>query len=160
MKLNSVIVLCLIFFAIFLAQAQINTHPIEYCANEQAMQGYLAVPQYLLANSQKHTDEILPAIIIIHDWMGIKEITKNKAQKLAEEGYIAFADDIYGKGIRPANSKEASKLSRSFKDGKSLFRKHFNAAYNKLLTLDNVDPTKIVVMGYCFGGTSALELVN
>lgn len=160
MKLNSIIVLCLTFCATFLAQAGISTQPVEYYANEQAMLGYLAVPQHLVSDSQKHTDEIVPAIIIIHDWMGLKEFTKSKAQELAEKGYIAFAADIYGKDIRPKNSKEASKLSSLYKNNRTLFREHLNAAYKKLLTLDNVDPTKIVVMGYCFGGTGALELAR
>lgn len=160
MKLNSVIVLFLTLCATFLAQAGISTQSVEYYTNQHTMLGYLAVPQHLVSDSQKHTDEIVPAIIIIHDWMGLKDFTKNKAQELAEKGYIAFAADIYGKDIRPKNSKEASKLSSIYDNNRALFKEHLIAAYNKLLTLDNVDPTKIVVMGYCFGGTGALELAR
>src|SRR5207245_2505375 len=95
-----------------------------------------------------------------HDWMGPGKFAKDKAEELAKQGYVAFAVDVYGKGVRPKNTEEAAKAATKFKDDRKLLRERIRAGFDKLASMSEVDAKKIVVMGYCFGGTTALELAR
>lgn len=135
------------------AHAAIKTADVEYTSTDGAlMQGYVVY------DDAKKSPR--PGIIIVHDWMGLGQYDKNKAEQLAKEGYVAFAADIYGKGIRPANADEAGKLATKYKNDRTLLRAHIRAAYDKLESMPQVNPAKMLVMGYCFGGTTALELAR
>src|SRR5262249_25260660 len=68
-----------------------------------------------------------PGILVVHNWMGVTDTTKEKARDLAKLGYVAFAADIYGKGIRPKDAKEASAQATIYKTDRKLFRKRLNA---------------------------------
>jgi dienelactone hydrolase len=84
-----------------------------------------------------------------------------RARMLAELGYVAFAIDIYGKGIRPTDPAERQRISDSFKSGdRALFRQRELAALSHIQNDKRVDPTKVIVIGYCFGGTGALEMAR
>jgi len=134
------------------ASAAIKTEHVEYSADGTVMEGYVAYDDATAAPR--------PGILIVHDWMGPGPFTQAKAEQLAKEGYVAFAVDVYGKGVRPANSDEAGKLAGKYKADRALLRSHMRAAYDALLAMKQVDKSKIVVMGYCFGGTAALELAR
>jgi dienelactone hydrolase len=129
----------------------LKTEPVDYTANGDSMEGYVA-----------YDDAIKPkgAILVVPDWMGLGQFAKDKADKLAKEGYVAFAVDVYGKGVRPKDNKEAAQLATKYKDDRKLLRSHMQAAYDKLTSMNEVDPKKVLVMGYCFGGTAALELAR
>lgn len=101
-----------------------------------------------------------PVVLIVHQWMGLGENEKMRAKMLAEKGYVAFAIDIYGKGIRPTGYPEAGKLATEYKENRKLFRQREIAAYDFIKKDKRVDSKKIVVIGYCFGGTGALELAR
>jgi len=125
----------------------------SYKMGGEEADGYLAVP--------KKASGKMPAVLIIHDWMGPSEFTQKKADEIAELGFVALAADIYGKGKHPKDPKEAAALSGKYKAGdRADLRARVLAAYNELKSVKGVDPNKIVVMGYCFGGTTALELAR
>lgn len=133
----------------FLAQVSIaSTH--TYQIGDQEAEGYLALPKKLKGKA--------PAVLIVHDWMGPSSFTQKKADQIANMGYVAFTADIYGKGIRPKDGKEAGALAGKYKNDRPELRRRVRAAYDVVKTLKEVDPKKIVVIGYCFGGTTALEL--
>lgn len=100
----------------------------------------------------------LPGVLVAHNWMGITDETKSKVDKLAELGYVAFAVDIYGKDVRPKNVEEASALSSGFKKDRVPLRNRMHQGLKVLREQKNVDRKKIAVVGYCFGGTAAIEL--
>jgi dienelactone hydrolase len=102
----------------------------------------------------------VPGFIIVHDWMGLSDENRQEAEILADKGGIALAADIYGKGVRPATADEAGKTAGSFKKNRALLRDRIKAAYDFLLTHKKVDPKKIIVLGYCFGGMTALDLAR
>ncbi|MES2745107.1 MAG: dienelactone hydrolase family protein, partial [Bdellovibrionota bacterium] len=102
----------------------------------------------------------LPAILMIHNWKGITEETKKQAERFADLGYIVFAADIYGKGIRPSAPEDAGKMSGKYKADRKLYRENLNTALNELKKQANVDTGKLAAIGYCFGGTGALELAR
>ncbi len=124
---------------------------VPYQAGKTQLEGYLNAPS---STTKK------PAVLIVHDWMGLGEFSKQKADELSKMGYVAFAVDIYGKNVRPKDQSEAAQFATKFKDDRKLLRERIRAAYDKVASLPNVDPTKIIVMGYCFGGTTALELAR
>jgi len=101
-----------------------------------------------------------PGILIVHDWMGLGKFTKAKAKELAAEGYVAMAVDMYGKGVRPANEEEASIFATKYKNDRALMRSHILSAYDQLASMKQTDKDELLVMGYCFGGTTALELAR
>lgn len=98
--------------------------------------------------------------LIIHQWMGLTENEKMRARLLSENCFNAFAVDMYGASIRPKNKKEASAQSRLYKTNNSLARSRLFAALNEVQKFPNVDAEKIGVMGYCFGGTMALDFAR
>lgn len=134
------------------SQAAIKNQTVQYSVNGDVMEGYLVFDP-----SQKTPR---PAVLIVHDWMGLGKFAKDKADSLAKQGYVAFAADIYGKGIRPKDATEAGQLATQYKEDRKRMRAHVQSAFDKLLTFKEVDPKKTVAMGYCFGGTVALELAR
>jgi dienelactone hydrolase len=86
--------------------------------------------------------------------------TENHCRKLAELGYVAFAADIYGKGVRPQAVPEYIKQATTYKSDRTLFRERARAAYATLIKQPQVDPSKIAAIGYCFGGTAVMELAR
>lgn len=127
-----------------------NTTDIEYTdADGALLQGFLAQPKKI---SSKR-----PAALIIHGWGGLVQFHKDFARKLAGHGYTAFAADIFGKGVRPTDiSNKAGNSSLYLKNG-TLALQRIDAAINFLKQdVLGVEPSQIVIFGYCFGGTMAL----
>jgi dienelactone hydrolase len=139
-------------FAAGSAQAAIQTALVDYKVGGKTMEGYVAY------DDTKRKPR--PGILIVHDWMGLTQFDKDKANQLANEGYVAFAVDVYGKGIRPKNADEAKKLATKYKNNRKLLRERMGAAFDTLTGMKEVNQNKIIVMGYCFGGTAALELAR
>lgn len=129
---------------------------VDYSAGSAKMRGYVSFKE----DGDKSASTKKPGILIVHDWMGLADFQKTKADQLAKDGFVAMAVDIYGIGVRPKNMDEAGKLATKYKSNVPLLRSHIRAAYDKLAAMPNVDPNKIIVMGYCFGGTTALELAR
>jgi len=98
-----------------------------------------------------------PGIVLIHNWMGVTEETEKQAQRFQKLGYNVLAADIYGAGIRPKSPKEAGELAGKYKGDRKLLRDRIKVAIQELKKQKNVDSTNIVVIGYCFGGTAAIE---
>ncbi len=144
-------VLCAAAFA-HSAFAEIKTEVIEYKQGGTALEGFLA---YDDASTKSR-----PGVLLIHDWMGVGDYAKNRAKQLAELGYVAFAADIYGKGVRPADAKEASALAGKFKGDRALYRERLKAGLAQLTGNKLVASGQVVAIGYCFGGTGVLEVAR
>ncbi len=97
-----------------------------------------------------------PGILILPAWMGIDDHAKESATQLAELGYYTFVADIYGVGNKPTNSKEAGQQAGFYKKNISEYQKRIQLALNELVK-QGANPNEIVVIGYCFGGTGAIE---
>jgi dienelactone hydrolase len=139
-----------LFFTAANAQNTITSKTIDYKQGKTKLEGYLALPGNLNAKT--------PAVIVVHDWMGVGDYVKMRADQLAALGYIAFAADIYGKETRPKDQAEAGEFATKYKSDRKLMRQRIQAALDVIKKQKNVDGKKIAVMGYCFGGTVALEL--
>jgi dienelactone hydrolase len=134
------------------AQAKIVTKAVEYKDKDAVLEGYLA---YDDARKGK-----LPGVLIVHEWTGIGDYVKERARMLAKLGYVAFAEDIYGKGIRPETPKEAGAEAGKYKNDRPLLRERALAGLEQLKKQPKVDTSRLAAIGYCFGGTAALELAR
>jgi len=98
----------------------------------------------------------LPGVLILSAWMGIDDEAKNAALNLAKNGYIAFIADIYGEGNIPKTMPDAAKIATTFKSDYQLYQQRIALALEELKK-SGADESKLAVIGYCFGGTGALE---
>lgn len=98
----------------------------------------------------------LPGVLILPAWMGIDDEAKTTALQLEKEGYIAFIADIYGKGNIPTDFGSAAKIATQFKTDYQLYQKRISLALEQLKAA-GAQSSKIAVIGYCFGGSGALE---
>jgi len=132
--------------------AKIVTQAVEYKQGETTLEGYLA---YDDAISGKR-----PGVLVVHQWLGLTEYEKHRAQQLAQLGYVAFCADIYGKGVRPKNVGDAGAESTKYKTDRALLRARVNAGLEVLEKNALVDPKRVAAIGYCFGGTTVIELAR
>lgn len=105
--------------------------------------------------SPKGANKNAPGILMIHNWKGVTEETKKQADRFASLGYHVFAADIYGKGVRPTDAKDAGVQATIYKTDRKLFRDRIRLGMDELVKLQGNE--KVVVAGYCFGGTAAIE---
>ena len=134
------------------AHAKVHGRLVEYKDGDTVLEGYLSVDD--AAKGKR------PGVLVVHAWMGLDDNAKKRADMLAGLGYIAFAADIYGKGVRPKDKDEAGKLAGKYKGDRALLRGRVAAGLAQLDKTPNVDPTKTAAIGYCFGGTTVLELAR
>ncbi len=135
----------------FSAQAKLIKKTIEYRDDSNLFEGYLVYDNTIKSPR--------PGVLVVHNWLGITDETKAKVEAVAALGYVAFAADIYGKGVRPSKA-EAGAIAGKFKGDRQLLRSRVNLGLQTLSTQKNVDPKNLAAIGYCFGGTTVIELAR
>lgn len=130
----------------------VQTQTIDYLHEGTLLEGYFAY--------KGGTNTPQPTILIAHAWEGRDDFVCEKARKLAEFGYNAFALDMYGKGVLGSNAEENGKLMQPFLDNRLLLQQRMHAGMQAASELPQVDPARIAVIGYCFGGLCALDLAR
>ncbi|MGD0086499.1 MAG: dienelactone hydrolase family protein [Verrucomicrobiota bacterium] len=133
-------------------QAAIQTRTVEYQQGDTTLEGFVAWDDALPG--------VRPGVLVVHQWMGLTDYEKKRAVMLAQLGYVAFCADIYGKGVRPPTAKEAGALAGEYKSDRLHLRARVNAGLDALRRQPLVDPGHIAAIGYCFGGTTVLELAR
>lgn len=131
--------------------ARIHLAAVRYRHDDTDLEGYLARDD-ARAGSR-------PGVLIVHDWTGVGPNVQMRANMLARLGYVALAADVYGAGIRPTG-EAASAMAGEFYANLPLLRARVVAGFEQLAATDDVDPERIVVIGYCFGGSTALEFAR
>ena len=101
-----------------------------------------------------NTGKKLQGVLILPAWKGIDQEAKQAALDLEKEGYIAFIADIYGEGNVPTDNAAAAKIASQYKQDYQAYQKRIGLALEQL---KKAGADKIAVIGYCFGGTGALE---
>jgi dienelactone hydrolase len=134
------------------ARAALQTKVIEYHHGDTVLEGYLAWDDSIKDKQ--------PGVLVVHEWKGHNRYVQRRAEMLAGLGYVAFALDMYGKGVHAKTTQEAVALSNKYKNDRKLMRSRAQAGLDVLLKQEQVDPKRIAVIGYCFGGTTALELAR
>ncbi|MFM9168360.1 MAG: dienelactone hydrolase family protein [Verrucomicrobiota bacterium] len=131
--------------------AAVIERPLEYKAGGVLCEGWHAYDD--AATSRR------PGVLIIHQWTGVSDHEKDAARKLASLGYNVLVADIYGKGVRP-QPPAAGKEAGRYKADRALLRARANAALDVLASDTRTDASKLAATGYCFGGTSVIELAR
>ena len=131
------------------ANAGVVSKPVEYNHEGTVLEGFLAFDDSVKGRR--------PGVLVVHEWWGLNDYVRSRVEKLAQLGYVAFALDMYGKGIWTTEPAKAKELSGHLR-GTPLLRKRAQAGLEILKKNPQVDPQKIAAIGYCFGGTTVLEL--
>jgi dienelactone hydrolase len=153
--MKSLVTMIVLLSSVF-AFAKVKSEKVVYAAGESKLEGFLYYDAALFAKNKK-----LPGVVIVHDWMGVGDYVKMRAEQMASLGYMALVADIYGQGVRPQDVKQAGELAGKYKAGdRAELRARAKAAFELLAANKRVEASKIAAMGYCFGGTVALEMAR
>lgn len=121
---------------------------VNYNDNEQVLSGLSAIPKK--ANSNK------PGVLILPAWKGIDAHSQEVASEISSMGYYTFIADIYGVDKRPKDAKEAGEKAGYYKKNIAEYQKRISLALEQLVK-QGANADNIIVIGYCFGGTGAIE---
>lgn len=101
-----------------------------------------------------------PVVLVAHAWGGRDDFACAKAQSLAELGYVGFALDMYGQGVRGGSREENAELMAPFMTSRPVLQRRMQAALQAARGLDGVDPDRVAAIGFCFGGLCVLDLAR
>ena len=133
-------------------RAAIRSKTIEYQQGDATLAGVLVWDDAVKGPR--------PGVLVVHQWLGLTDYEQRRATMLAQLGYVAFCADIYGKGVRPKTVAEAGAEATKYKSDRALLRARVNAGLAQLKKSELVDTKRIAAIGYCFGGTTVIELAR
>jgi dienelactone hydrolase len=142
----------LVIMATLSAKSEIISRPLEYKQGDTVLEGFSVYDNAIQGKR--------PAVLVVHQWKGLGDYEKKRAEMLARLGYNVFAVDIYGKGVRPQTPSEAGAEAAKYRNDRALLRARVRAGLDVLAKHELTDPKRIAAIGYCFGGTAVLELAR
>jgi dienelactone hydrolase len=128
----------------------VKTQEVRYTHNGTEFVGYLAYDDAIEGKR--------PGILVLHEWWGLNDYAKKRTEQLAEMGYVAFAADMYGKGQVTEHPQEAGAMATKVRENVQEWRARASAALDILKKQPQVDNSKLGAIGWCFGGSTALQL--
>jgi dienelactone hydrolase len=131
-------------------EAKVVTQAVTYRQDGTLMRGFLACDDGLKGKR--------PGVLVVHEWWGLNDFARERALKLSGLGYVALAADMYGGGATTRDREEAGKLAGALLSNRDLLRGRAQAALKVLAADPRVDPKRLAAIGFCFGGTTVLEL--
>lgn len=144
-----------LLLSVSIATAAPKADPITWTHAGTSFAGYVV---YDDATAAKR-----PGLVMVPNWMGVTPAAVEKAKSIAGTRYVILLADVYGKDLRPTNDKEASAAAGTLYADRSLLRGRANAALQTLLGQAGkvpLDATHVGAIGFCFGGTTVLELAR
>jgi dienelactone hydrolase len=147
--ISALILFCSLSFP---AAAEIITKEIAYNDGDVQLTGFAAYDDSIKG--------FKPGVLIVHEWWGHNDYVRERAKQLAGLGYIAFALDMYGTGVKGETPDAATALSKPFYDDRQLMVERATAGLNVLRSIPDIDPFRVAAIGYCFGGTVVLEMAR
>jgi dienelactone hydrolase len=132
--------------------ANLMTETVDYGQSDTPLEGFVAHDR---AQKAKR-----PGVLVLHTWRGLDDYIRRRTQMVAELGYVAFAGDVFGKGVRPTDVSQRQVLLDKYLNDRILLRERCRAALDALRAHPMVDAEKLAAIGYCFGGCAVLELAR
>jgi dienelactone hydrolase len=132
------------------AQAKVLTSAVPYEHNGVKLEGYMAYDDSVQGKR--------PGVLVVHEWWGLNDYARGRAEQLAAMGYVAFALDMYGAGKVTQHPSQAGEWSKKVRQNIDLWRGRALAGLEVLKRDPNVDQDRIAAIGYCFGGATVQHL--
>lgn len=152
MKSRSVLVAALFLLLAAPSFAKIKGETVEYTSNGTTLKGYLAYDDSIEGKR--------PGVLVVHEWWGLDDYAKKRADMLAKLGYTALALDMFGEGKTADHPSDAQKFTSETMSNMAVAEGRFNAALEFLEKQPTVDPEEIAAIGYCFGGGVLLHMAR
>src|SRR5207244_41252 len=131
-------------------EAAVKTETVSYKVGDKTFKGYFAWDD---AISGKR-----PGVVVFPEWWGLNDYARKRAEQLARMGFVALAADMYGEGKTTEHPKEAGALAGAVRKDTKEWEARASAALKVLRDNPMVDGNKLAAIGYCFGGSTALQL--
>ena len=149
-KIGFLMVLALVFGLANPANAALQSREVSYQDGKTALMGYLVWED---AFSGKR-----PGVLVVHEWWGLNDYAKQRAEMLARLGYVAFAADMYGAGHVTTHPSEAKGWMKKITANVGRWQKRALLALDILKKVPQVDGARMAAIGYCFGGTTVMQM--
>ncbi len=152
MKLSMSIMITLVVVALSTGpvQAKVVGKTVDYSSQGVTSKGYLASDDTVTGKR--------PGILVVHEWWGLNDFARKRADQLAELGYTALAVDMYGEGKTASHPSDAGKFSSELMKNFPVAKARFLAAEDFLKKQSTVDASRIAAIGFCFGGGVVLNM--
>jgi dienelactone hydrolase len=147
---TTIFAMCVLAASASAANAAIKTKEVTYAYDGTNLKGFLAWDD---AASGKR-----PGVLVVHEWWGLNDYARKRAEELAKLGYVAFACDMYGNGKFTEHPKEAGEFAGEVRKNLKTWQGRALAGLKVLQDSDLVDGKNLAAIGYCFGGSTALQL--
>ncbi len=132
------------------ASAEVQTKKVTYKHGDLECHGYLAWDDAIKGPR--------PGVLVVHEWWGLNDYARRRARELAQLGYVALAADMYGEGKTVNHPKAAGEMAGKVRANVEDWRKRATAALDVLKAQPQCDKGRLAAIGYCFGGSTALQL--
>lgn len=130
----------------------IISNTVSYLDLDTVLEGFFAYDDAIVGQR--------PVVLIHHAWGGRDQFVADKALKLAELGYLAFATDMYGKGVLGKSQEENAALMKPFIENRAKLQQRLHAALSTVKLMPWADNGRVAAIGFCFGGLCALDLAR
>ncbi len=134
-----------------LVEAKVQSKAVPYTYGETSFEGFLAWDDSVKGQR--------PGILVVHEWWGLNEYARSRAEQLAALGYVAFAVDMYGKGKVTTHPEKASEWAKQTTSNVDEWLGKAQAGLKVLQEDSKVDQARLAAIGYCFGGATVMQLV-
>jgi dienelactone hydrolase len=132
------------------AFADVKTNKVEYKFDGVTLVGHLYWDD---ASKEKR-----PGVLVVHEWWGLDDYAKMRAEMLAKMGYVAFACDMYGDGKVVDHPTDAGKMATMVRTNVDVWRGRAKEALKQLTSFELTDASRCAAIGYCFGGSTCIQL--
>ncbi len=132
------------------ASAAVQTKTVTYKVGDVSCRGYVAYDDAI--EGQR------PGVLVVHEWWGLDDYAKERCREIAAAGYVAFAADMYGEGKTVTHPKDAGEMAGQVRANIDTWRARAVAALKELKQQPQCDGENLAAIGYCFGGSTALQL--
>ena len=149
MKYLKAVLACAVLAGAVSVEAKLITKPVAYEHAGVKLEGWLAYDDSVQGQR--------PGVLVVHEWWGLNDYARHRAEQLAGLGYVAFALDMYGAGVVTTEAKKAGELAKPFY-GTPLMATRARAGLDQLLATGLVEANHVAAIGYCFGGSAVQVL--
>lgn len=150
MQRSAVYAVILSLSSLSLVSAAVQSKTVDYKVGDLTCKGYLAWDNSLEGKR--------PGVLVVHEWWGLNDYARRRADELAGLGYIAFACDMYGEGRTAEHPQDAGQMASEVRQNVQEWRRRAAEALNVLISQPECDADQLAAIGYCFGGSTALQL--